>query len=228
MSHPLARVKDADHAVRLVLHVLEGGGQLKAIDLFETREVCNRCGRGPRATKGDPPNTRDICAACGLAWDGHTEGWLRRGTSLRGRSFAVPTDRGQGLRPAHLPVKETRSMRRRAIEPVEMAAELLGRLVPLVLTRPRASTELGWRFDLQALALHIEGHGRSYAQVAEIGSRKLPRLASPPTRTWEGTSVQRAVARARETIERRLRRARRRRRGEGWSGPSGSEKPAVA
>ena len=174
MTHPLDGIHDADMALRWYLHLREGGGQIKSLDILERRETCERCGKGPRTLKGVKGREREICASCGLMWKGVVEGWVRE--------FI------QGSRDS---------------DAHERLMDMWCRLRPMIENRPRSLTNLEWAFDVKALELSIEGHGRGISETARIGFEKSPDLASP-TRRWTPYIVRSAVERARECIGRRL------------------------
>lgn len=184
MTHPLKHIHDADQALRTYLHLSQGGGQVKSLDILERREKCERCGQGPRTMKGSKGRERDVCASCGLSWKGEVTGWIREFIS------------GARDRDAH-----------------ERLMDLWCRLRPMIENRPRALTDSEWLFDRQALALSIEGHGRSVSETTRIGLQECSEIASPPERRWTPDIVRSAVERARNIIERRLRDAKSRKGG---------------
>jgi hypothetical protein len=181
VAHPLARIHDADSALRWYLHLRDGGGQIKSLDILERRETCERCGKGPRTLKGVKGREREICASCGLSWKGEVVGWIKEFVS--------------GSRDTDAP---------------ERLMDIWCRLRPMIEHRPRSLTNDEWLFDRTALELSIEGHGRSVTETTRVGIQRCSALASP-ARRWTPDYVRSAVERARKCIGRRLHDAKTRR-----------------
>ncbi len=196
MSYPLAGIRDAEDALRTYLDLANGGGQARSLDLYETRDACDRCGGGPRTQRGRRGREMDVCASCGSPWKGRSVPLLEpRG---RSRSSERETARPRKKRP-------TTRVRRGELAPVEHAAVILVYLRRVIETRPRDATDAEWRFDLRAFAVWTEGKGRSYAVAAEFGAELFPQAVTP-SRWWSEWKVREACKRARDVIERRLHR----------------------
>lgn len=198
MSYPLAGIRDAEHALRLYLHLVNGGGQERSLDLFDTREACERCGGGPRTQRGRKGRETEVCASCGFPW--------------RGRPVALidPTSRRASGRET-VRFRNRRSsvrVRREEPAPVEQSAESLVHLRRVIEPRPRDTSRADWEFDLRAFAVWTEGKGRSFTAAAELGLELFP-MAVTQSRWWSEWKVREACYHARDVIENRLRR--------GWS-----------
>lgn len=191
MTHPLDSIRDADTALKWYMHLRAGGGQIKAVDIFASREQCERmivvgndpktrkpvhqkCG-GPRTWKGQKPNEKEVCASCGQSWKGTTEGWVRE--------FI------QGTRDP---------------DAQERTLDLFRHLRPIVEAHPPTMSPDEWLFDLQALALSIEGHGRNFSEAARLGYEHRPEFQVWHSRSWTPEGVREAVSRARRRIGERL------------------------
>jgi hypothetical protein len=198
----LAGIDDAESALRLWLHLRAGGDQLRALDLYDSKEVCARCGKGPQTFQGSLRNRLAVCMACRQPW--------------RGMMVPVLQPRVPAPKPDEIHPRTSRSTRvRRDLLPLERIAGLLIVLRRVVEAKPRDWSEVEWAFDLRAFALCVEADGRSYALAAEDGVHLWPELETK-TRWWSEWKVREAVSSAREVIERRLGEARsRKRRGDG-------------
>jgi hypothetical protein len=196
VSYPLAGIRDAEEALRLYLHLSNGGGQARSLDLYDTREACDRCGGGPRTTRGRRGREVEVCASCAFPWKGRTVPLLEPRASRTSQS-------GETVKPRKK--RSSPRVRREETTPVEHAAEVLVLLRRVIEPRPRDSTAAEWRFDLRAFAVWTDGKGCSYARAAELGAEIFPTYESE-SRWWSEWKVREACTLAREVIERRLRR----------------------
>lgn len=223
----------ADDAVRLWLHLRSGGDQIRSLDLYDSRDVCARCGKGPMTYQG-----RDrlaVCMACRQPWRPRAVAVVepRVGKPHERCSRCESDQKVRFQRRLHCatcgaawePVSETVAVSarstprvRRDLLTLEHVASALIVLRRAIEPKPRESSEAEWAFDLRAFALTLEGNGRSYETAAVEGAGLWPELASD-TRWWSEWKVREAVYEARYVIERRLARVARRRqigrRGEG-------------
>jgi len=199
----LAGIHDAESALHLWLHLKNGGDQLRAIDLYDSKEVCARCGKGPQTIQGSLRKRLAVCMACRQPW---------RGKMVPVLQLRIPPPKPDEIHPS-----ADRSTRvRRDLLPLERIAGLLIVLRRVIETRPRDLTAAEWAFDLRAFALCVEADGKSYVQAAEDGARLWPELETA-TRWWSEWKARDSAGRAREVIERRIARERsRKRRGEEW------------
>lgn len=216
----LAGIRDAEDALKLWLHLRSGGDQLRAIDLYESKEVCARCAGGPMTFQGR--DRTPVCMDCRQPWRARAVAVVepRVGAAQERCSHCDAgrkVRRDGALRCAACsrpwaPTTETLAVGggggsrvRRDLLPLERIAGLLLMLRRVVEARPRDFTQAGWTFDLRAFALCAEADGRSYAQAAEDGERLWPELEDESeSRWWSEWKVREAVARARYVIERRL------------------------
>jgi hypothetical protein len=210
VSFALSEIRSAEDAIKLYLHLRDGGDQARSLTQLESQEVCGRTARdgicgGKRSSKGKRGRETTICAKCGEPWQSVTLALARRPLNHRRRVPESEVVRVKGDRSVRL--------RRYGLAPVESAAYLrpvFEWILSLAAAPDGWSTEQ-WKFDLAALWICTfgeDGKGCGVARGAELGLRLHASLECP-SRWWTPHKVMVACERARAEIEGRLEEARR-------------------
>jgi hypothetical protein len=198
----LRDVHTAEEALWMFLHLENGGEQVRSLDGIASKEVCAKCGGGPRTTRGRARTA--ICMTCEQAWDGRLVA-LVTPKAPRRQPFGEQNPENALVKP-----KSSKRVRVHRLEPfqLEHSADLLLVLREVVAARPRDLGDVEWLFDLRAFAVKTTGDGRSDFDAAALGAELFASYECD-TRWWSERKVRDAVAEARAIIERRLERARR-------------------